>query len=208
LSRLSDDRTNKAKLWHSMYWGLDLRIQVNAIQSTIGVCPQDDLLWDTLTGREKHLNFYERLKNLRGANLSQVIQILVQIKTDYFDLSGAKVEYYFCLSVSLFVVLHYPYLLFFFLFFPSLLSKQQNRVEIKHVTTYVFALISAHSMEEAEHLCDPIGILFDGSFQCLGSPDEVVLMLLLVFLRILTSKVPNSKAIISIHSLSPNAKQT
>jgi hypothetical protein len=33
-----------------------------------GVCPQHDLLWDTLTARE-HLNFYARLKRLSGAEL-------------------------------------------------------------------------------------------------------------------------------------------
>lgn len=31
----------------------------------MGVCPQHDLLWDTLTGRE-HLLFYGRLKGLKG----------------------------------------------------------------------------------------------------------------------------------------------
>lgn len=34
-------------------------------------------------------------------------------------------------------------------------------------------MISAHSMEEAEHLCDRLGIFVDGSFQCIGNPKEV-----------------------------------
>ena len=34
------------------------------IYALMGVCPQHDLLWDTLTGRE-HLLFYGRLKNLK-----------------------------------------------------------------------------------------------------------------------------------------------
>ena len=34
------------------------------IYAMMGVCPQHDLLWDTLTGRE-HLLFYGRLKNLK-----------------------------------------------------------------------------------------------------------------------------------------------
>lgn len=44
--------------------GLDLRKDMGAIYSRMGVCPQHDLLWDQLTGRE-HLLFYGRLKNLR-----------------------------------------------------------------------------------------------------------------------------------------------
>jgi hypothetical protein len=39
---------------------------MDAIYSLMGVCPQHDLLWDTLTGRE-HLTFYGRLKGLVGA---------------------------------------------------------------------------------------------------------------------------------------------
>nr|GMC75790.1 ABC transporter A family member 7-like isoform X1 [Ipomoea batatas] len=34
-------------------------------------------------------------------------------------------------------------------------------------------VLTTHSMEEAEYLCDRIGIFVDGNFQCLGSPDEV-----------------------------------
>ncbi|KAH7857289.1 hypothetical protein Vadar_010935 [Vaccinium darrowii] len=31
----------------------------------------------------------------------------------------------------------------------------------------------AHSMEEAEHLCDRLGIFVDGSLQCIGNPKEL-----------------------------------
>lgn len=34
-------------------------------------------------------------------------------------------------------------------------------------------MISAHSMEEAEHLCDRLGIFVDGRFECIGNPKEV-----------------------------------
>ena len=34
-------------------------------------------------------------------------------------------------------------------------------------------LISAHSMEEAEVLCDRIGIFVDGGLQCIGGPKQV-----------------------------------
>ncbi len=45
--------------------GLDLRSQTEEIFQVMGVCPQDNLLWETLTG-EEHLYFYGRLKGLRG----------------------------------------------------------------------------------------------------------------------------------------------
>jgi ABC-type multidrug transport system ATPase subunit len=34
-------------------------------------------------------------------------------------------------------------------------------------------MLSAHSMEEAEALCDRLGIFVDGSLQCIGNPNEV-----------------------------------
>ncbi len=43
--------------------GYDIRNEMGSIYSLMGVCPQHDLLWETLTARE-HLLFYGRLKNL------------------------------------------------------------------------------------------------------------------------------------------------
>jgi len=36
---------------------------------------------------------------------------------------------------------------------------------------------SAHSMEEAEALCDRLGIFVNGSLQCVGNAKEVTLLL-------------------------------
>ncbi|KAL6969076.1 Phospholipid-transporting ATPase abca7 [Sarracenia purpurea var. burkii] len=53
--------------------GLDIRTQMNEIYTSMGVCPQHDLLWENLTGRE-HLLFYGRLKNLKGSALYQAVE--------------------------------------------------------------------------------------------------------------------------------------
>jgi ABC-type multidrug transport system ATPase subunit len=45
--------------------GLDLATQRSHIYKLMGVCPQHDLLWEQLSGRE-HLRFYGRLKGLTG----------------------------------------------------------------------------------------------------------------------------------------------
>jgi ABC-type multidrug transport system fused ATPase/permease subunit len=49
--------------------GCSLQSDLDAAYSQLGVCPQHDLLWEQLTGRE-HLQFYGRLKNLSGAALT------------------------------------------------------------------------------------------------------------------------------------------
>uniref|UniRef100_A0A2P2MFL1 ABC transporter family protein n=1 Tax=Rhizophora mucronata TaxID=61149 RepID=A0A2P2MFL1_RHIMU len=52
---------------------LDLRTQMDWIYTSMGVCPQHNLLWETLTGRE-HLLFYGRLKNLKGSALTAAVE--------------------------------------------------------------------------------------------------------------------------------------
>ncbi|XP_008645661.1 ABC transporter A family member 10 isoform X3 [Zea mays] len=53
--------------------GMDIRFDMDRIYTGIGVCPQDDLLWESLTGRE-HLLFYGRLKKLKAAALFEAIE--------------------------------------------------------------------------------------------------------------------------------------
>uniref|UniRef100_A0A0D3A9Y0 ABC transporter domain-containing protein n=1 Tax=Brassica oleracea var. oleracea TaxID=109376 RepID=A0A0D3A9Y0_BRAOL len=53
--------------------GLDICKEMNKVYTSMGVCPQHDLLWETLTGRE-HLLFYGRLKNIKGSALTQAVE--------------------------------------------------------------------------------------------------------------------------------------
>ena len=52
--------------------GYDTQSDMSTIYSFMGACPQHDLLWETLTGRE-HLLFYGRLKNLKGEELANAV---------------------------------------------------------------------------------------------------------------------------------------
>ncbi len=51
--------------------GFDIRTDMDRIYTIMGVCPQHDILWETLTARQ-HMMFYGRLKNLNGTALSEV----------------------------------------------------------------------------------------------------------------------------------------
>jgi hypothetical protein len=57
--------------------GKDLSTDMNSIYQTMGVCPQDNLLWETLTARE-HLNFYARLKGLNGTRMREAVDAVLQ----------------------------------------------------------------------------------------------------------------------------------
>ncbi|VVB04501.1 unnamed protein product [Arabis nemorensis] len=53
--------------------GLDICKDMDRAYTSMGVCLQHDLLWETLTRRE-HLLFYGRLKNLKGSDLNQAVE--------------------------------------------------------------------------------------------------------------------------------------
>ncbi|KAM3751470.1 hypothetical protein ACB098_04G111800 [Castanea mollissima] len=53
--------------------GLDIRTQMDQMYTSMGICLQHDLLWETLTGRE-HLLFYGRFTKLRGRPLTQAVE--------------------------------------------------------------------------------------------------------------------------------------
>ena len=54
-------------------YGKDLVNDIRVIQKVMGVCPQHDLLWGALNGRE-HLLFYGRLRGLTGEELEGAVR--------------------------------------------------------------------------------------------------------------------------------------
>lgn len=57
--------------------GLDTKSNMSKIYTTMGACPQYDLLWDNLTGRE-HLTFYGRIKNINLNELDNEINFVLR----------------------------------------------------------------------------------------------------------------------------------
>mmetsp|Transcript_12303 Transcript_12303/g.40386 ORF Transcript_12303/g.40386 Transcript_12303/m.40386 type:complete len:2003 (+) Transcript_12303:62-6070(+) len=157
--------------------GFSIRSQMDNIYSVMGVCPQDDCLWGTLTARE-HLLFYGRLKNLRGAQLEEAIEealrgvnlLAVANKKVMLFSGGMKRR----LSVAL-ALIGKP--LVIYLDEPSTGLDPASRRSlwrcIKNAKGSASIILTSHSMEEAEVLCDRIGIFVDGRLRCIGAPKEL-----------------------------------
>ena len=151
----------------------------------IGYCPQFDSVFEHLTV-EENLNFYGRLKGIREYNLHSVVNLIMKkLDLKKFEnvkcknLSGGNKRK---LSVGISIIC-YPHVIF--MDEPStgmdpytrrllldLLNKaylkNQNRKDIKDNKDgdYRRAIIlTTHSIEEVEALCDKIGILKDGSIE-------------------------------------------
>ncbi|KXG29779.1 hypothetical protein SORBI_3004G089400 [Sorghum bicolor] len=159
--------------------GMDIRLDMNKIYTGIGVCPQFDLLWETLTGRE-HLMFYGRLKNLRGGALDMAVEHSLKSVRLFDDgIADKRVAKYSGgmkrrLSVAISLIGD-PKVVYMDepssgldpasrrALWNAVMSAKENRAII----------LTTHSMEEAEALCDRIGIMVNGSLQCIGNSKEL-----------------------------------
>ncbi|KAJ1268122.1 hypothetical protein BS78_07G112600 [Paspalum vaginatum] len=159
--------------------GMNLRTDMDEIYANIGVCPQHDLLWEILTGRE-HLMFYGRMKNLTGAALTQAVEeSLKSVNLFHSGFGDKSVSKYSGgmkrrLSVAI-ALIGNPKVVY--MDEPSTGLDSRSRHDlwkiIKRAKKDCTIILTTHSMEEAEELCDRIGIFINGSFECIGSPKEL-----------------------------------
>ncbi|XP_011047162.1 PREDICTED: ABC transporter A family member 7-like [Populus euphratica] len=159
--------------------GLDIRTQMDWVYTSMGVCPQHDLLWETLTGRE-HLLFYGRLKNLRGAALKRAVEdSLKSVNLFNGGVADKKAGKYSGgmkrrLSVAISLIGD-PKVVY--MDEPSTGLDPASRSNLWNVVKRAkqdrAIILTTHSMEEAEYLCDRLGIFVNGSLQCVGNPKEL-----------------------------------
>ena len=150
-----------------------------AIRSRIGLVPQDLALYPDLKGRE-NLRYFGALQNLRGSELrSRVDEVLDVVgladraKDPVKEYSGGMKRR---LNIAA-GLLHRPALLI--LDEPTVGVDPQSR---NAILTSVEALsgegmavlYTTHYMEEAERLCDRIGIIDSGAIQAEGTRTELI----------------------------------
>ncbi|KAK4350510.1 hypothetical protein RND71_029823 [Anisodus tanguticus] len=159
--------------------GMDIHTDMNKIYTNMGVCPQHDLVWEILTGRE-HLLFYGRLKNLKGPELTQAVEeSLKSVNLFHGGIADKQVGKYSGgmkrrLSVAISLIGD-PKVVY--MDEPSTGLDPSSRSNLWNVVKRAkqdrAIILTTHSMEEAEHLCDRLGIFVDGSLQCIGNPKEL-----------------------------------
>lgn len=168
----------------------------------MSVCPQDNLLWESLTG-EEHLYcpplaldgfsppssvvskslcryFYGRLKNLQGAALDAAVDEALQSVNLAEQATRQKLSGEYSggmkrrLSVAISLIGN-P--LVVYLDEPSTgldpASRHQLWEAILKAKKNRTIILTTHSMEEAEVLCDKIGIFVAGELRCYGAPQQL-----------------------------------
>jgi len=153
--------------------GFDIRTDMEQIHRIIGVCPQFDTLWDSLTAEETLL-FYTRLKGVFGKQAKEFVdESLRQVSLEdakgklVSQLSGGMKRR---LSVAVSLVGD-PAVIF--LDEPTTGLDPASRRSLWDVLLQIkkgrAIVLTTHSMEEADVLCTRIGIMSRGCLQCLGS---------------------------------------
>ncbi|KAL2915601.1 hypothetical protein HK105_204786 [Polyrhizophydium stewartii] len=148
--------------------------QTKEVYKRIGICPQFDILWDDLTVGE-HLYFYVRLKGITASEEGEAVRIaLANVSLTMFEhrltkgLSGGEKRR---LSIAI-ALLGSPKVVFFDEPTTGLDPEVRRLIwnivnNSKQGKTIV---LTTHSMEEAEALCQRIGIMAKGTLRCIADP--------------------------------------
>ncbi|KAI3440614.1 ABC transporter domain-containing protein [Psidium guajava] len=194
--------------------GLDILTHMDGIYTSMGVCPQHDLLWETLTGRE-HLLFYGRLKNLKGSALTQAVEESLNCVNLFnggvADKQAGKysggMKRRLSVAISL---IGDPKVVY--MDEPSTGLDPASRKNLWNVVKRAkqerAIILTTHSMEEAEVLCDRLGIFVDGSLQCIGNPKELKARYGGSYVFTMTTPSPYEEEVENmVRCLSPGAKR-
>ncbi|ORX40441.1 hypothetical protein BCR32DRAFT_298739 [Anaeromyces robustus] len=131
---------------------------------SMGYCPQHDILWKELTLRE-HIEFF---LSIRGYDAKDA----KVYATQYINAAGTKRK----LSI-LIAICGYPERIL--LDEPTAGMDPSTRRLIWNIIKQTkrmndsALIMTTHSMEEAEHLCDRLAILVNGRLICIGSPEHL-----------------------------------
>lgn len=158
--------------------GLDIRNDLNAVRSMLGVSPQETAVYPHLTGRE-NIELFGSLYSVPRERLKERTDALIQKLglTQDADRRVAKYSGGMKRRVSIAMALvQDPAIVF--LDEPTVTMDPQSRRAMWDVIRQLKSegkttLLTTHYMEEAEELCDRVGVLDHGKLIELGSPGDL-----------------------------------
>ncbi len=152
---------------------------VVAVRRVIGVVPQDLALYPKLTAAE-NMRFFGRMYQVPKRELEKRLDELLGLvgldsrRNDYVSTFSGGMKRRLNIAVSL---VHAPKLILFDE--PTVGVDPQSREHIFTIVTRLRAagtaiLYTTHYMEEAERLCDHLGIMDEGKIIAMGALDELL----------------------------------
>ena len=157
--------------------GYSVKTKMGKVRHMLGYCPQFDAIVPLMTGRE-NLFFFARIKGIGPDKIENVVNTLVR-KMDLSDHENRLAGTYSGgnkrkLSVAIALVGNPPIVM---LDEPSTGMDPHAKRFMWSVIADTMAdrclVLTSHSMEECEALCNTIGIMADGQLKCIGSPQHL-----------------------------------
>ncbi|XP_060066248.1 phospholipid-transporting ATPase ABCA3-like [Ylistrum balloti] len=153
--------------------GYDIRTDILKVRQSLGMCPQHNILFDTMTVDE-HLEFFAKLKGCESRNVRQEVDDMIRIldlepKRDSFSvtLSGGQKRK---LSVGIALISGSKVVI---LDEPTSGMDPAARRQIWDILQKFrkerTIVLSTHFMDEADLLGDRIAIMADGVVKCCGT---------------------------------------
>jgi len=158
--------------------GYDIRKETNKVKELIGVSPQETAVYPALTGRE-NIELFANLHTMPKEQLRKNVDELLK-KLSLQDQSKRRAGKYsggMMRRINLAMALvHDPEIAF--LDEPTVGMDPQSRQAVwdfirELKTRNKTVLLTTHYMEEAEGLCDRIGIIDHGKLIALGTPQQL-----------------------------------
>ena len=160
--------------------GYDIVSEQPDVRRLLGYCPQFDALLALMTTRE-HLELFARIKGVKEADVDAVVrEKMQQMGIEQYEhkkagtLSGGNKRK---LSVAIALIGNPPVVL---LDEPSTgmdpVARRQMWKIIEEVATRrkeSSIILTTHSMEECEALCQKVGIMVGGKLRCMGSIQHI-----------------------------------
>jgi len=152
---------------------------LTSFQRQVGYCPQFDALLDRLTGRET-LFLFARLRGMRNNTMALNIQNMIEM-VDLQKHADKCTETYSGgnkrkLSLAM-ALIGSPSIVFLDEpttgVDPTARRKIWSTLVAIQEKYHCAIVLTSHSMEECEALCNRIGIMVNGKFRCLGSTQHL-----------------------------------
>ncbi len=152
----------------------EVKKDFNSIRKKLGYCPQENIIFNGLTVKQI-FKYFKELRNITMSvkEMGEKYGLNKYLNTKYENLSGGN-KRKLCFAIS---IMNKPKILL--LDEPSTgVDPESRRIMWKNILelnlTHKYNMIlSTHSMEEAEVLCDTVSWLKEGKFKCIGNSEEL-----------------------------------
>jgi len=160
-------------------WGFDVLKQKDEVRNSIGIVFQEPALDNRLTGKE-NLDFHARLYGLDSKTREERIQEVLTLVELKDKTNVLVINYSGGMQRRLEIargLMHYPKVLF--LDEPTLGLDPQTRHRIWEYILYLnqkektTIILTTHYMEEADYLCQRVGIIDFGKIVALDTPQNL-----------------------------------